>query len=169
MKRPVGISILALLYFVGGIGILGLQIVFHRQLADGLGSIGASVVVAYVGIFFLAAIGIAAGIGMWLGKTWGWWLGAFYLTYSVARSISALFSLPGLIEAVGEPSGGAGRHYFKFGGRIVVHSLICWYFFTPKVEGYFGVAGVPRKKRLAGLVSATVGTSAAFYLLNELT
>lgn len=169
MKRPAGITILALLYFVGGIVILGLQVVFHRQLAAGFDSIGVSATVAYLGVLFLAAIGIAAGIGMWLGKGWGWWLGAFYLTYSVARSISALLSLPGLIELHGEPSGGAWRYYFKFGGRVVVHSLICWYFFTPKVEEYFRATEFSRKKRLTGLVVATAGISAAFHLLNALT
>lgn len=169
MKRPVGITILALLYFVGGLGLLALQVVFHRQLAEGLGSIGATAVVAFLGIFFLAAIGIAAGIGMWLGKSWGWWLGAFYLTYSVARSISALITLPGLLEAAGESAASGAKHYVKFGGRIVVHSAICWYFFTPKVEAYFGVAAISRKKRLAGLVTATTGIGAVFFLLNAIT
>lgn len=169
MKRPVGITVLAVLYFLGGLALIGMQVVFWRQLAEGLGSIGVSAVVGQLGIFFLAALGLAAGTGMWLARSWGWWLGAFYLTYSVARSVSALIALPGLLEAAGESAANGAKHYVKFGGRIVVHSAICWYFFTPKVEAYFGVAAISRKKRLAGLVTATTGIGAAFFLLNAIT
>lgn len=169
MKRPTGITILAVLYFLSGLFLFGMQVVFWRQLREGLGSLGVSAVVVQLGIFFLAALGLAAGAGMWLGRWWGWWLGAFYLTYSVARSISALIALPGVLEATGASAANGAKHYLKFGGRIVVHSLICWYFFTPKVEAYFGVASVSRTKRLAGLVTATTGVGAVFFLLNAIT
>lgn len=110
MKRPVGITILAVLYFLSGVAILGMQVAFYRQLNEGLGGVGVSTVVAQLGIFFLAALGLAAGTGMWLAKRWGWWLGAFYLTYSVARSINALIVLPGLLEAAGG-SAGSGANF----------------------------------------------------------
>lgn len=168
MKRPIGITILAVLYFLSGLAILGMQVAFYRQLNEGLGNVGVSAVVAQLGILFLAALGLAAGTGMWLAKRWGWWLGAFYLTYSVARSINALIALPGLLEAVGGSAGSGAKYYIKYGGRVVIHSLICWYFFTPKVEAYFGVADISRKKRVGGLVAATAGVGAVFFLLNTI-
>ena len=168
MKRPVGISILSILYFLSGLALLVIQIGWATQLSKGFESVGFSAIVAQAGVGFLALLGLGAGFGMWTAKRWGWWLGSFYLTYSVARNVSALIALPGLLESAGAVAGEGTKHYIKFGGRIVFHSLICWYFFTPRVEQYFQVTDVSRKKRVGQLVGATAAVATFFGVLNAI-
>lgn len=162
MKRPVGITILATLNLIGGVAILAMQVVLAVRMTDAIEGVGISPIQAHVALAFLGALGLVAGVGMLLGRRWGWWLGAFYLTYSVARNTNALISLPDLAEQFGVPPEKAVTHFVKFGGRVIIHSLLCWYFFTPKVEAYFQVGAVGRWKRLAALVGATIAVLGAF-------
>ncbi len=145
-----------------------MQLGFASRLAEGFGAVGVSAVVAHLAVGFLALLGLGAGYGMWTAKRWGWWLGAFYLTYSVARSANALITLPGLIENAGLSSAEAAPHFIKFAGRIIVHSLICWYFFSEGVERYFQVVEASRLKRLGKLVGVTLAVAAFFGVLNAI-
>ena len=97
-NRPIGISILAVLYILGGVAILGLQIGTSGALQEAFKEMGIATILGTLSLTFLGVLGVAAGIGMWRGKVWGWWLGAFYLTYSVARSANALFLMPMIAE-----------------------------------------------------------------------
>lgn len=168
MKRPLGISILTVLYFLGGAAMLIMQLGFASRFSEGFGAIGVSAIAAHLAVGFLALLGLGAGYGMWTAKRWGWWLGSFYLTYSVARSANALITLHGLLENAGISSAEAAPHFIKFTGRIIVHSLICWYFFSEGVERYFQVFGTSRLKRLAKLVGATLAVAAFFGVLNAI-
>ena len=79
---------------------------------------------------------------MWLGKKWGWFLGAFYYAYSVVRNLNALIMIPGLLgsvppEELAEATRGPSYYYAKHGSRVVVHALIYLYFFKRNVRDYF--------------------------------
>jgi hypothetical protein len=83
---------------------------------------------------FLAILAIASGVGMWTGAKWGWYLGSFYYMYSVIRCIFAIVNVYLLFDQlpadeVTAMSRGPAYHYFKFGGRAVIHALIFLYFF----------------------------------------
>ncbi len=155
-KRPIGVSILAVLYIIGGIGVLGIQLFMGGALAQAFNLIGISSISAVISILFLGILGIAAGIGMWSGKKWGWWLGAFYLMYSVERNINALIIIPCLVEQFGTPESGLVKYYIKHGGRIILHSLLVLYFFKSNVEAYFQVDNLNAWKRFFKLAGATV-------------
>ena len=160
--RPIGISILSVLYIIGGIGTLGITILNIQVLMGGTASqvfdkLEVSSIYAVISILFLGILGLAGGIGMWCGKKWGWWLGAFCLMYSVARNINALIMLPILAEQFGAPEAGLAKYYIKHGGRIVINSLFVLYFFKSNVEAYFQVERLNAWKRFFQLLGATVG------------
>ena len=161
-KRPVGVSILAVLYVTGGLGTLAIQILFSSSLLGAAEFLGVSSLLTMVHFAFLGALGLAAGIGMWTGRKWGWWLGALYLLYSIARDTNALFTISDLVREYGEPEAGATRIYVKHAGRIIVNSLLILYFFKSNVVEYFQVAGIGTRKRFLALVGTTIGIVAIF-------
>jgi len=80
IERPVGVTILAVLYFVGAaflvLGALGLAVfmVAGGSLGAAQGNAAASVAIGAVGAAFclmLAAVDFAAGYGLWTLKPWG--------------------------------------------------------------------------------------------------
>ncbi len=95
IPRPVGVSILAVLHFIGGILLFGVQFLMFANLnamEESLRTIGIPPALLIVAVMFLAALAIASGVGMWIGTKWGWWLAAFYYVYSIFRNASALLS-----------------------------------------------------------------------------
>jgi len=161
-QRPLGVTILAVLYLLGGVGMLILQVVLAAKMQQGFSQLGYSAMQTHFALGLLGVLGAAGGVGMLLRRKWGWWLGAFYLTYSVARSANALLTLPQLIEQFDVPPAAVVKHNVKFAGRVIVHSLLCWYFFTTRVESYFQVGSLARLKRLLLLVLATMAAFVVF-------
>ena len=155
-ERPIGISILSVLYILGGLAILVMQLFLSGAISEGMESIGISGLYSLFAIGFLGFLGLSAGIGMWTGKRWGWYLGTFYLLYSVARSTNAILMIPSLVEQFGAPEGGVDKYYIKYGGRIFFHSLLTLYFFKGNVVEFFGVGNTNPWKRFGILFGATV-------------
>jgi hypothetical protein len=155
-KRPVGITILAVLYIIGGVGIFAVQLFMGGAISQVFDLFGISSMLAVVAILFLGGSALAAGVGMLLGKKWAWWLGAFYLMYAVARNINAIIMIPTLLEQFGTPEAGVAKYYIKHGGRIIIHSLLVLYFFKSNVEAYFQVENVNAWMRVFKLIGATV-------------
>lgn len=167
--RPTGISILAVLYLIGGASVLAAQIFLSGLITKGASAIGVSNVHAMLGFAFLGTIGVVSAIGMWTGKKWGWWLGAFYLFYSVARNAEAFLMIPTLLESLGMPEGGVTKHYVKHGGRVIIHSLLILYFFKSSVVDYFGVGAMGPWRRFSILLAATIAVALSFGVLAYLT
>ncbi len=160
--RPIGISILSVLYIIGGIGGLGITILNIQALMGDTASqtfdkLGVSSIYVVISFLFLGILVLAGGIGMWCGKKWGWWLGALYLMYSVARNIDALIMIPIVAERFSIPEAGLAQYYIKHGGRIVINLLFVLYFFKSSVEAYFQVERLNARKRFFKLLGATVG------------
>lgn len=154
--RPTGITILAWLYLIGGVVMLGMLLVLFNRLGEGFDSIGISAAIAQVSISLLGLLGAVAGIGMLTGKKWGWWLGAFYLVWSVTRNATALLAIQDIAAQYEVPPEKMALHYMKAGTRIIFHSLLCWYFFSSRVEHYFDVISINRWMRLLFLVAAAI-------------
>ena len=159
-KRPVGISILAVLSLVGGIGILILQFVFFDLLQEGFSQIGVSKNASVVNISILGGWAIAGGVGLWFGKNWGWWLGVLYLSYSVLRNAYATVAISDLVSQFPEQNINATKYYVTHGLRVVVHSLIVLYYFRENVLDYFGLESSNKStlfKQMAGATAVLYG------------
>jgi hypothetical protein len=126
--RPTGVSILAVLAFIGaafallfafGAVAFGTLIgsMFGREGAAMGGAIG--LMFAFFGLIG-AAISGATGYGLWNGKTWGWVLGIIW---------AALWALGGLSRL-------ATRDFSVV--PLALGGLILWYLFQPAVKGWFG-------------------------------
>lgn len=163
-KRPVGVTILAVLNLLGGLALLLMQTILWNKLGEGLQSIGISSAVGFAALVFLGVLGVSAGIGMLTGKRWGWWVGAFCLCYSVARNLNALIMIPSLVEQHGAPDASVAKFYVKFAGRAIINSLLALYFFKANVVEYFRVGEIAAWKRFTILLAATIGIMGLFLL-----
>lgn len=137
IARPTGISLLCVLHGLGGIGI-AVVMVSSIGSGDPLPDIpGISTALFVAGVVFLAVLGIASAIGMWMGRPWGWWLGAFYYAYAIARYANALRMISELSATPGEPPSGLKMYYARYVVRVLVSGLILLYFFKGNVREYF--------------------------------
>lgn len=156
--RPVGVSILAVLHLIGGVLLLGAQVLLFANLdrvTEGLDTVGIPPALLIVGLMLLAGITLASGIGMWLGTRWGWWCAAFYYVYSVARNANAFLMVSDFAEGLEGGSRGPGYYYAKFGGRVIIHFLLFLYFFKTNVLEYFDMNDMHKGKAVAILVLIT--------------
>lgn len=142
MDRPVGVTILAVLDFIGAalIALGGIMMfaggAFFASLIPGLGGAagGALLVVFGVLLLAIAAVFALAGYGLMNGKPWAWMLQII---------LSALSILNGIVSII---RGGFGSLL-----GIAISALIIWYFFTPPVKAFFGKSAVktPWEKKTA--------------------
>ncbi len=157
VSRPVGIAILAWLGMIGGvIGSIGMVVLMFviphvPEVSDALRMSGATLLLAGVVVVFILVLGFVSGLGMWMGKRWGWFAGSFYYMYSVVRNINGALVIPGIVESVGledlaEMSHGPGYYYVKHGLRAIVHGLIYLYFFKQNVRDYFLIGEAKKLK-----------------------
>jgi hypothetical protein len=145
--RPIGIDVLTWLSLLsGGVCLIGL--IFLA--ADGLGGESQPGSSAMIGIFAVLATEyvLATGVGLLLGKKWGWYLGSFsFLSGVVMRLHDLLFMrASGAVAEMPPPSGA------RDGARIIVSVLIGLlvyaYFLKKNVRGYFAVDNVPKWKAI---------------------
>lgn len=123
MDRPTGVTVLAVLYAIGGIiMLLSAAAAVTMEGADGAGVFGAFLFLA-VSIAFLAVT-----YGMWTGLRWAWF-GAIVL--EVFAFVSSILSML------------AGDILSGFVG-LVIAGIILWYLLKPDVQAWFGVSyGTP--------------------------
>lgn len=136
---PLGVFLLSLLHLGSGIFLI-------YQLANGwsnvekaamdLGMPSWSLVVS---VLFLGVLAIASGVGLISGKKWGWWFASFYYAYAIARYLSALLSLPGILGAHGDPVQDVGYQVAKLSGRVLISVFFMLYLFRDTVLGHFQI------------------------------
>ena len=151
-QRPLGISILSVLFFIGGVlgGIvivLGIfLVVFNTSVRSGLAQIGFTPFELLLGMAILFGLSLGSAIGMWKGKSWGWVLGSFYCMYGVINNLyAALITFPTQMrsmtpEEIEDMSRGPGFYYFKFSFRAFWYFLFYLYFFKGNVRVFFGLS-----------------------------
>jgi len=142
MVRPVGVTILAILNFIGtafcllgGIGmILGGGFIATMLSQQGQGSAGAAGVLAGLGaaagVFIIITGGVSALVGFGLWKLKGW----ARIVSIVLYGISGAFQLLGLL--------GSLAHFNLFAVVwslfwIAIDALIIWYLLKPEVKAAF--------------------------------
>jgi len=142
-QRPVGVTVLAVLQFLGGAFCLLAALAMFlgggaiaAALASGAregGAVGGGAVALIMGVggflfVFFALVSVVNGYGMWKLKGWGRWMTIIF------TGLSALFCLLGLMAAL--------VHFnpFTFVWQIfwlAIYALILWYMFTPDVQRAF--------------------------------
>ena len=128
IKRPIGISILAGLHIIGSIIVAVIFLLYIPLLQNRpefnkvVPLLGISPATLFIVIGFVLALACASGIGMWMGKKWGWFLGSFYYAYFIITNINALIMIPVIFETFGDegphgppgsprPPGSVGRRW----------------------------------------------------------
>ncbi len=134
MQRPTGITILAVLAFIGGVfGILGA----FALIAGGaiIGAAGASAVTSAGGgliavygilVLILSVVELVFAVGAWGLKPWAWQLGVILEGFSIVLSIISIL--------VG---------WSTIGNQIVsvaIAAIIIYYLMTPDIKRAFGRA-----------------------------
>jgi hypothetical protein len=113
LRRPTGITVLALLYFVVGAILLILGVIFPI--------LGPALTIEWL-------IALAIGWGLWTGKGWSWWLTVIIEALDLLSGLAViasgdLKSLTSLLISV----------------RGLIAPLILWYMFRPHVKIFFGI------------------------------
>lgn len=164
-KRPLGVSIISFFSIVGGVCILLIQFWFAANFEDISASTGFSVVLLFGSILFLGLLYLSSGIGMWLGKWWGWWLAIFGFVYSVLRSVNVLVMVYRLGDLAEELSRGVEYYYSTRIGRIMFGLFFLGYLFRGNVREYFNVTHYSKKKIAIVVALFSVGVFAFSSLL----
>jgi hypothetical protein len=157
--RPLGVSILGGLHLLGGLLMLAPLAMFisnSEQAKEPLQEIGIPLWLLIAGICLLSLVGLLSGIGMFIGKKWGWWLAAFYYVYSIGRHGNALFLTYQLADL--DDGGGRSVSFYraKFAARILIAFLLLVYLFRGRVLQYFGLESTGNFKRIGTLVGICV-------------
>jgi uncharacterized membrane protein (DUF2068 family) len=143
MQRPTGVTILAVLAFIGA-GLLVVGALFSLLGGMLVSTMGASrmgmlagVGAAVIAVFLLvaAAVDIVVGVGLWKLKNW-------------ARIITIVLigiGLLGSVLSIISPFGHMHVFFFLFLIRrlilAAIYAWILWYLFQPNVKQAFGAAG----------------------------
>jgi uncharacterized membrane protein (DUF2068 family) len=133
-QRPTGVTILAVIQFIGGILSLlfGLSSLFFGGLmvaSDAAATAGTEIdmgpIMLTAGVIALISgvVGLLAGYGLFTLKGWGWTLA---VVFAIANIVSNLLSLFRGVNVVGAIVG------------IVISGLILYYLNTPTVKRAFG-------------------------------
>jgi uncharacterized membrane protein (DUF2068 family) len=135
-QRPTGVTILAVLQFIGGIlslifGVSSLLFGGLMVASDAAATAGTEIdpgpilLVAGVVAIVSGLIGLIAGYGLFTLKGWGWTLALVFSVLNIIRSLLGMFqggNVPGAIIG------------------IVISGLIVYYLMTPTVKRAFGKA-----------------------------
>lgn len=172
VKRPLGITILAVLHSIGGITYLvsGVGLLLSKGIHDTTlnGVLPSSALLAAWSVFFTLLF-TSSGIGLGLGKAWAWWISASYYLFALMVIGVHLGN-----DLVFSGVGGASFDFYlvQYGLPLVVGGLICAYFFRTNVLTYFRLDRWLKRKLLGVVVAvavllfvvATIATTVAEYL-----
>lgn len=171
-KRPIGITILCILNFIGGIvglvGILVMQVFFGNLIEQLSNLLGVSPVFIVILLVFLMFLSIISAIGMWLGKRWGWWIAASYYFYAVVRTGYHIFIVLGMSEQLVNSSRGVSYYLTMDIIKIILNSLILLYLFKNNVREYFKLTSLSKKKAILILVGIGVGIFVITFLTTRI-
>ena len=143
MDRPIGVTILAILEFIGAgfLILVGLLLLVGMSMlgamgrggegASMMGILGALGAAAGVVVIILALIPLAIGIGLWKLRNWA------RILVIIFAGLGALGNTVRVIWGLG-----SGDMLNTVGGIIGlgIQALILWYMFQPHVKQAFGVS-----------------------------
>jgi tetratricopeptide (TPR) repeat protein len=168
MRRPGFVTLISLLNIVGGVLLLGLVIDARKNLSTAMG-VFTSAETTIGMLILLQVLGIASGVGAWLGKRWGWWLVAFLFLYrNILSNAYTLLLMPRLSDLFGPPSQGTGYQVGREISQIVVGILLLVWWFQRNVREYFRLETLSLRKSSVGLLAAAVAMIVAGNLTSSL-
>lgn len=164
-RRPLGVTLLTVLFLVGGIGILVTGVLAgarRERLAAAIEPAGFAVITVYGGVVLLGALALAAGIGFARRRRWGWWLGTFSFAYALAYQVDAAIAAYGQRDAAAAATADSAPDTLAAAYVLgaLVHGLIYLYLFRTRVRDWFTVVTTP----VAGVVATEAGVCAAIFL-----
>jgi hypothetical protein len=150
-ERPIGIAILSVLVLLGALLTTGGAVVGGYYLAispdaatieSRLEAIGIPLPLLIANFAFIILLKFGSGVGLWTGSKWGWHLATLSYAYVIVRNLNAIFVTHQIVSEMSAYEISAmphspAFHYIKFGGRILVATLIYLYLFKSNVRDYF--------------------------------
>ena len=155
-SRPVGVTILALLFLLTGVGLVALLATAWPTLLAGLGQIGVSAPMLLYSLILPTILGFVAGAGLWIGRPWGWWAATVASLLNIVRNVQGLLVLLGLVQALDGLSEAATMTLVRDTASVIGQSLLLAYFFKGNVLAFCRVGGASRWRLvllLAGIVA----------------
>jgi len=117
-QRPLGVTILGILWILGGLILLAGGFLGGAVLAvAGFGSLGAAIGVIF---FIIGIVDLLLGVGCFMAWPWVWIVGVIFSAISVLIGIVSLFS-----------------NWASALVNIIIAGIILWYLFQPQVKAYF--------------------------------
>jgi uncharacterized membrane protein (DUF2068 family) len=139
MQRPTGVTIIAILSFLGAAACIMLGLfsfvggaVIAKMLANmpGMSALGGGIVAALGVVFLLiGALYAITGYGLWALKNWG------RVIMIVLMALGLVFGLLGLVAVFSNFTAGAIVMQVI---RLAICAWILWYLFQPNVKQAFG-------------------------------
>jgi hypothetical protein len=87
-QRPIGITLLAFLQILSGLVLGGTRVLMLIDVyldAKGPISFSTSFAIAASAEIIISTLAIVSGIGLLVGKRWGWWLGTLHWSWRICR------------------------------------------------------------------------------------
>lgn len=164
--RPIGVSILAILMAISGVGLLIIQLLAFSVPNEASPLVGVTNTFIQAAIGFLGLLGLAGGVGMWLGKKWGWWLAMFYFAYAITRNANALLSINHISDQYGALEQNLTSYYIKYGIRILWNVLLLYFMCRENVMSFFNTTETKKWKALLIVFVICLAIFAAGMFLN---
>lgn len=158
--RPGCITALAVLFFAGGLILIGILLIvmatshlpeFRQGFAEGLGGRDDLVALFLVIFMLLGLFALATGVGLWRGTRWGWWLAATYYAFAVTRAILGM-TIAASRNTLGDDLSSLLGDIL---GETLVALLIYLYLFKPRIWSFFGLEQT--SKGVAAAVTLVIG------------
>lgn len=159
-KRPLGITIFAVLHLVGGVAYLLILIAAPERIMQAGNDVGFSGYDLGAGMAYLTIMLLGSAYGMWHGKHWGWWLAAYYYTYAIARYANIIVYVSGMEKTTEIAAAEVSRQIIRRSGQIVTHLAVIIYFFTKRVIEYYNFKKFSRLEAAVILIISAVLTVA---------
>jgi hypothetical protein len=160
-KRPLGISIIALLNILKGmIGLITLFFLpgYVEQNIDNI-----EMVMEYAEWFMYLII----GIGISLGKRWAWWILVFSLTLSLFYNLFSLVIAKDILLEAGLSSSEITKYFYKLGASIIFQTILLVYLYQKSVFRFYAFNYSTIKKKLAIVFSINI-LLITFIIFNQL-
>ncbi len=134
-NRPAGISILAFIYIL--VGMLGMML-NPTPIMQGWAT------------YLTYAILIVSAAALYLRHRWAWWVLGTLTAFSIMLNCINLFAALSHLDSL--PN--ASKYYLKFGGKLLLQSLILIYLFSQPVINFFAFKSDNKTQKLFMLFGA---------------
>ena len=154
--RPAGISILAIINVISGISVILFQILLSGVLQFFVHQLDFSTALLIISLLLVAALDLMSGAGLWLGKKWGWWTGAFVYVININRTARILIEMVSIAMTYTAVDSGfdINLYLIRYTIQALVQIMVLLYLFTGNVLKYFELEDLPKWKIMLMMAGA---------------